>query len=342
MSDSTITLRDLPILFSAFDTVLSLHYSTSITVPKVHDLCEKATQLTRRRIDSSTLERILQFDPQAYQIVHFGLNSFDYGVCTPEGISPIRFSTLLPHRRRAFEKLVSSENTGLTPVKLSAIAIPYMESWQSLTLNNSKNSLPRKQRIISTSVASCQSSEIPTKVSKGTMVSKSLSQNPCKISGVSSKPSSINSKSSLSNSLPRFKLKESTQSGGLSLLERIKLKEKKKTTELEGKSSENIHALYIKSKIPAVYDVLYELTLQNTSEQKSFKTMPMGKMVSIIKDSFSYAMTDKEICDTLNEIASLLPEKVKIIRLGDIHAIKIFVLDRTSDFSVLTKQNNQK
>lgn len=324
MSITTDTLKDLPELFSALDTALSLHYFSSITVPKVHDLCEKATQLTKRRVDTTTLELILRFDPKAYQIVHFGLRSLDYGVCLPPGIPPLRFSSLLASRKKSFQERVASVEVDLLPsFKLSEIATPYLKPIHPSNSGNNLDLSKEAEGTLSSPVESTSHNVLNVKLSTGD-AHKITKKSPSKVSRLG-----------LSNNLPRFTLKKQVLTGGLSLIERIKLKEKQNKIENSGNSVAENQLLYIKSKAPAVYDILYELTL--TGEKKPFKSFPTKKLISIIKDSLSFTMTDDEINDTINEIASVLSEKVKILRVGEINAIKILPLDRNLDLSILNK-----
>ncbi|KAM9920448.1 hypothetical protein OXX59_007214 [Metschnikowia pulcherrima] len=328
MADTELA-SDLPVLFSALDTALSLHFYASTVVPKVHDLCAKATRLLMKRVDTNTFEWILAYDPDAYQIVHFGSNSLDYGVCLPEGITPLQFGALLTKRKESFKNkvLAAKHRPPPSPVALSSIAVSHTNLSQTIdeikplhsprtpTKSNSGRLSLGKNGLLGNSPASRDASPIgsPTK----------------KFGGVS--------KLDLSNRSPRFTLKQSQSSDGLSLLERIKLKEKKKNSISSEKLTEESRVQYIKSKVPEVYDVLYELTLQSNGIQKTFKTFPLTKLVSIIKDSLKSTMTDDEVEDTIVHIASLLPEKVKKVDVGGIHALKIYILDRNSDLSTLTE-----
>ncbi|QBM88303.1 DNA replication factor Cdt1 C-terminal domain-containing protein [Metschnikowia aff. pulcherrima] len=326
MADTELA-SDLPVLFSALDTALSLHFYASTVVPKVHDLCTKATRLLMKRVDTNTFEWILAYDPDAYQIVHFGSNSLDYGVCLPKGITPLQFGALLTKRKESFRtKVLAAKNRpSPSPVALSSIAISHTNLSQTIitplhsprtpTKSNSGRLSLGKNGLSGNSPANRDASPIgsPTK----------------KFGGVS--------KLDLSNRLPRFTLKKSQSSDGLSLLERIKLKEKKKNLILSEKLTEESRAQYIKSKVPEVYDVLYELTLQSNCMQKTFKTFPLTKLISIIKDSLKSTMTDDEVEDTIVHIASLLPEKVKKVDVGGIHALKVYILDRNLDLSTLTE-----
>ena len=328
MADTEIA-SDLPVLFSALDTALSLHFYASTVVPKVHDLCTKATRLLMKRVDTNTFEWILAYDPDAYQIVHFGSNSLDYGVCLPKGITPLQFGALLTQRKESFKsKVLAAKNSPPpSPVALSSIAISHtnlsqtideikpLHSPRTLTKSSSGRSSLGKNGLLGNSPANRDASPMggPTK----------------KFGGVS--------KLDLSNRMPRFTLKKSQSSDGLSLLERIKLKEKKRNLVLSEKLTEESRVQYIKSKVPEVYDVLYELTLQSNGIQKTFKTFPLTKLISIIKDSLKSTMTDEEVEDTIVHIASLLPEKVKKVDVGGIHALKVYILDRNLDLSTLTE-----
>ncbi|OBA22884.1 hypothetical protein METBIDRAFT_33933 [Metschnikowia bicuspidata var. bicuspidata NRRL YB-4993] len=303
--EASDSLQSLPNLFNALDSVLSIHYASSITVPKVHDLCEKATRLTKRRVDINTIEQILGYDLQVYQIIYFGSNSFDYGMCSPKGLSPLQFGALLPSRRISFKERVSSFRDAPPIVKLSEVAVPFLDTTQGVSLG----------RLASTSL-------------------KRQGNSLCLVTK-SPKDTRISSKSILS--LTENSALHSCLVEGLSLIERIKQKERKNKLNSLGNTIKENHVRYIRSKVPVVYDILYELTLMNAGEQKPFKTVPTRKLISIIKDSLSYSMTDEEISDTIHEIARVLQDKVKVIQVGEIHAIKIFPLNRNQDLDKINK-----
>lgn len=266
-------------LFSAIDTVLSLHYSSNTAVPRLHDLCVRATRLTNKRVTTDTFEQLLAYDPKLYKVVSFGTDTYDYGIGIPDGVSVTKFSSLLPERKRHFQQLATHD---VEPVPLALLAVP-----ESRVLSPVKTS-PKKS---------------PTKVQKPAQM--------------------------LRNSLAKFMFKEKTTGGG-SLLERIKLKEKLQRAADEEATPQLKYDKHIGSKLLEVYDVLYELS-SNTCT-----TYPLGKLISIVTDSFSYAISEEEVRDVIMELEKKLGSaRIEILRRGPVCAVKVFPLDRTLDLALL-------
>lgn len=290
---------DLPRLFSAIDTVLSLHFASSITIPRLHNLCEKATDLVQKRVDISTFELILAIDPTVYKIVSFGSESYDYGVTLPDSLPIPKFGTILPLRRRQFEERLT--DTLPEPVKLSQIAV--------LLISQTPKSSPTKSS------------------------SKKVSKSPTKKS-----PSKL-----LRNDLAKFQFREkiasveTSKANGLSLLERIKLKEQLS----KGASIETPKMRYdanILSKMPAVYEIIYELASTSTPQgSHEFKSFALPKVISVVKDSFLLDIADTEVNDVIMAIEEKLGhEKIQTLKRGRISAIKVFLLNREHDLQLLS------
>lgn len=111
--------KDLASLFSAIDSTLSLHYASSISTPKLGNVCALATNLAKKRVEPSTFELILAVDPNAYRIE---AHPFDLGVAIPSNVSLSAFGTLLGARKLAFEKKLERIST-ISPIKLNDVAI---------------------------------------------------------------------------------------------------------------------------------------------------------------------------------------------------------------------------
>lgn len=297
--------------FSAIDTVLSLHYASSITTPKLNDVCVRATSMSGTRITQSTIESILAYFPLAYKIVSHGPNGYDYAITVPAGTQILKFGTQLPLRKAQFERLVSDSIEPPTPTNLAVLAI--VENLISPSIRNlAAESDSSRSSSPSTVTSPTKARTSPTKVTKGSL---------------------------LKNDASKFLFKEKiaaveTSKSGLSLLERIRLKEKKLKNQ---EPPEVRYQSQVVGKLPAVYDVLYELapvsTLGSGPKSRSFS---LPKVVSIVQDSFSFAIADTEVLDVIRELESRLgQEKVHILERGGVHAIKVFHLDRTSDLSLI-------
>lgn len=137
---------------------------------------------------------------------------------------------------------------------------------------------------------------------------------------------------SLSNSSKKFALlQKPVQSGGLSLLERIKQKEKLRNFENDLHLPEQTYRKRILSKLPPLYDVIFELASSDDAFKPSFKCFSLPKLVSMVKDSFTLNISEQEVEDALQEISQALPDRMEIITQGSIRAIKVYPLDRTAD-----------
>lgn len=313
--EQSISNEKLLSVFSALDSLLSVHYASSTTVPKVLDLCAKATLLTKRRVDKAFVEQILAYDPQIYHVVRFGPKSLEYGLCSPKGTSPLQFGALLSSRKTAFEKLVSSCLAIPPRTKLSDVAIPLLEGHLSKAMNDligAQGVDVAKLDKVKPKIPRCSASTEPNALkSKFRIDKRDLSNN------------------RRDSRHERIKLID-----GLSLLERIKLKEKSKIA-LARTSMKEDYSLYIRSMAPPVYDILFELCLRSSDKRKLYKTIPMEKILSIVKDSLSSPMSSTEINDVFNELAIALPEKIEILSACAIHALRISLLDRERDLSII-------
>lgn len=275
--------ENIEALFAALDTVLSLHYSTSVTPARVDDVCKRATLLTRRRVLPATLEAVLAVFPDAYAITLEG-KGYEYAMAPP-GVTPTRFGALLPARRKEFAARLASLAC-FTPVPLSAVA------------TNAAG--PRDDRE--------GRRRVPP---KSALLAKDLS-----------------------NLRRVLRLKQPSLE--LSLLERIKAKERLQQSLKQANAPEIAYDTYIQSKLPAAYEVLYELSRQNgAGTGADFKSFPVGKVVSILRDSAAMAVAENEALDTLRRLAACLPEKVQMLRRGGVHALKVYQLDREQDLAAI-------
>lgn len=286
-------------LFTAIDTVLNLHYASSITTPQLNDVCRKATAMSGKRIDASTLEQILAVFPEAYKIIFHGRNSYDYSITVPAGVPVRTFGTQLPARKRKLELLLP-KNGPVDPIKLQTVAV--LET----PLRSPKKS---DRASLSPSVSPTKSS--PTKISKASL---------------------------LRNDLSKFLFKEKlaaveASSHGLSLLERIRLKEKQQQSQ---ESPQAKYQTQIRGKMPSVYDVIYELANSSNLEADAPKsrTFPLNKVVSIVKDSLAFEIAESEVLDVINELQSVLgTTKMQIVQREQVRVMRVYQLDRNQDLA---------
>lgn len=129
----------------------------------------------------------------------------------------------------------------------------------------------------------------------------------------------------LKNIQTKFEFK-SKDNDKLSLIERIKLKEK--TARLAEPPS-NTREDYINSRLVSIYNIIYEF-----HGIKSHKSYPFSKMVSLVKNSLKSPMSNDEIIDTLNKIANQL-DNFEIVDRSEVKVLKISKLDRNLDISKL-------
>lgn len=286
--------NDLVPFFSAIDTVLSLHFSSNTSIPRIHEVCAKATALTNKRVTTETIEKILGCDPTLYKVVSYG-NGYDYGLAVPNGISLTKFGSLLPSRKRAFEESLRCK-LKVDPADISSLAVP-----------ESVNSPVRKS-------ASLSPIKSPTKVVKPR-------------------------RNDLRNDRSKFAFQErdsgaSTKATGLSLLERIKLKEQLKNAG-EVTTPQSKYERHIVSKLPEVYDVLYEMST-SSSPVTLFKSFPIAKVISVVRDSLLYAIAAEDVRDVLLEMERKLGKtKMEVLRRGDVCAVKLYPLNRDLDLALL-------
>lgn len=223
----------------------------------------------------------------------------EYGITVPQNASISSFAASIPGRKSKFSE--QAENAEPIPTSLATVAVP---EWQS------PHSSPQRRR---KSVRTDSPLSSPTK-------SRSLSISPLKVCKVSD----------LRNSKPKFLLKP-TVGSKLLLLERIRLKEQQALESVD--DSGKTYKLQIAYKMPVVYDVLYELTMARKQQSAliKFSSFTQDNIVSIVKDSTTLAVGDREVNDVLQMLNQLLPDKIQILQRNGISVVKVFDLDRAAD-----------
>lgn len=129
-------------------------------------------------------------------------------------------------------------------------------------------------------------------------------------------------------------------SGGLSLLERIRLKEKRlcesKKTQV---TPQEQYQKFLKEKATTIYDIIYQS--HNTRAQgREISSHSLKKMAQSIRDSSEYPVSEKEASDVVKLIALKLPAKVLVITKGELSVVKIHDLDRDLDMKTLSDVAN--
>ncbi|ODQ77822.1 hypothetical protein BABINDRAFT_163209 [Babjeviella inositovora NRRL Y-12698] len=157
----------------------------------------------------------------------------------------------------------------------------------------------------------------------------------------------------LSNSPSKFAYKAvSTDTTGLTLLERIKLKAKLKAEQVQVEQTPEIkRKKYLAGKFPVVYDILYTSTSKSSNSISFYaesgelgetaaltKCFPLVRMTEIIKDSIKHALPDDDVKDILLEIAAVL-ENVEMVPITtdkeETYAVKVGTLNRNADLKKL-------
>lgn len=119
----------------------------------------------------------------------------------------------------------------------------------------------------------------------------------------------------------RDELLQQQKSGGLSLLERIKLKEKTSKEQLDVVTPKMKYDKYILGKCTTVYDILHHTQTNAVS---------LAKLVQVIQDSVAYPLAADEARDTIKLIAERI-EGITVVSRGGAEVVKIGVLNRGAD-----------
>lgn len=149
----------------------------------------------------------------------------------------------------------------------------------------------------------------------------------------------------LKNDSSKFKFKakdevqQQTLNNGLTLLERIRLKEKQKN-EGPQDTKETKYTRYLDGKLGMVYDIMFQTYSQDNA---SAKTYGLRKFSEIIRDSLRYPMSIEEISDVVHRLETTLgQERIKILTRGGVTVIKINDLNRSKDLELIKKIEPKK
>lgn len=312
--------------FKAIDNCLSLHYTSHTSPPSVDQILNSSSNLLSRKVTFQSLLNILALYPASYIIQenHKVNDKSSYSITLPFEIN--HFNRSITRRNQEF---VDSVNL-----------------W--IANNPEAQTLPTCNDFLNCSKAFNETNSSSNSSSK--------SNSPSKIS----KPprSSLVEKHNLKNTTEKFKFKpkdEATElnNSGLTLLERIKLKEKKNKELAKIDNSEIRYSNYLDGKLHPVYDILYQTywsggrggrskakTVENEEAEKKVgvTSLPLIKFVDIIRDSLSYPISEGEVEDIVVRLEETLgANKVQIITRGGITVVKINNLDRSSDLQKINK-----
>lgn len=294
--------------FGAIDSVLSLHYTNHITNPSLPTVLDNAASLIRLRINFRSLEVILALSPNMYEL--FVDENYNYTI-SPKNIPIREFNKHTIQRKEWFLK--------------------DLNTW--IVENNEESLMPT----------------IPV-LAVAKKVVKNSRTSPCKVTKSSPSPSPnssrVNLLQDLKNESSKFRFKSKDEevqkqnTTGLSLLERIKLKEKLNKEKKLTENPQQQYQSYINDKLVIVYNIIYELrggheTLDGKKTDSS-KSYPLPKLISQIEDSLQYPIGRTEILDVVRAISSrLLNNKVEIISRDGISIVKVSCLDHDNDVKLL-------
>ena len=125
---------------------------------------------------------------------------------------------------------------------------------------------------------------------------------------------------------------------GLTLLERIRLKEQLKSSELQDRKMDSQYLIW--GKMASAYGIIFQ---NYDAETKASMTFSFNKYMEIIQNSFKYPVTQSEIKDAIIELLRCLgPEKVQIVTKGNISVLKIHQLDRSKDLAKIQEFLDKK
>lgn len=282
----------------AIDSMLNLHYTSHTADPLLVKLLDQAASLASTRIKVSDIEYIMNIDPQFYRLYKASDNYHDYAKIY------IRFP------RNFTSKMIQSRKQDfLAKLNLWILNNQHIHSIQAKSVENIIRDGEEPK------------SRSPSKVTKPPLKrKKSLADE-------------------LRNDSTRFQFQQrdekvqQEQNNGLSLLERIKLKEKT-NNEQSGKllqTPQQKYDKYLVGKAASVYDIVYHMT---TVDGKSDISLSLSKLTEIIKDSLDYPMNSDEVVDTLKMVESKI-QNFTILQRNGVSVLKVGSLDRERDMKLL-------
>lgn len=294
---STAWIDRIRLLFHAIELVLALHYATNTTDPVLARLLDTASLYANLRINFAHFEIILYLVPGFY-LVYPDYQQVDavnlYRIAPPKRVLVFEFTKSIDTRRTQFNDA--------------------MEKW--LAENQHLGYIPAV--------------EIRDVAMKN--YTKPLANSPAK--KMSPSPTKVNK---LKNDVSRFRFKERLEHAelaktGMSLLERIRLKEKLRNSENPATPQQK-YDTYIAGKLQPVYNILYQIC----SREPLPKLFLMTKLIGIVRDSFSYPIAILEVQDTLHTLDEILPS-LSIITKAGTTVVRVESVDRSRDLERIERK----
>ncbi|RCK54620.1 Cell division cycle protein CDT1 [Candida viswanathii] len=183
--------------------------------------------------------------------------------------------------------------------------------------------------------------EIPRHAITITSVQKSPSK-VTKPRSASTSPTKKSKFQDLKNDPSKFKFTEKSEPSraaaalGMSLLERIRLKEKRAREDVaSGPTPREKYERYLAGKIPMIYDAIYQVyNSEGDGERKGSRSFSTSKLIQIIQDSAEYPVVAEEIHDGMKLIVNKL-SKIQMIEKNGVKVLRVAYLDRDQDLMVL-------
>lgn len=130
--------------------------------------------------------------------------------------------------------------------------------------------------------------------------------------------------------IEKNELIEQQKNQGLTLLERIRLKENSTTVKADPKIA---YQKYLSGKTKTIYDIIYQSMV---NEKLGLKSFSMNKLTENIKDSLSYPQTSEEIEDVIKLIVKTFNRDTFILVERDgVLVLRVGKLSREEDLKLL-------
>ena len=295
---------------SAIDSMLNLHYSSHSADPLLAKLLDQAASLASTRIKVSDLECIMNIDPDFYRLYKTGDNYHDYTKIYIRFSSTFTPKMVQTRKQEFYTKLnlwISNNQDSHLQQRTVELVLKEAESEPRPSRSPSKVTKPKS------------GSSSPIKRLKS--LANDLKNDPCKF-----------------QFHQRDEKVQQQQNNGLSLLERIKLKEKlrnQQSVDLED-TPELKYDKYLVGKAGSIYDIVYQMT---NVDGRSEVFISFSKLIDIIKDSLDYPMNSDEVIDTLKKVESKLGKNDQnyftILKRSGVTVLKVGALDRDRDMKLL-------
>lgn len=298
---TTAWIDRIRLLFQAIELVLVLHYATNTTDPVLARLLDTASLYANLRINFAHFEVILYLVPGFY-FVYPDYQQVDavhlYRISPPKRIQVLEFTKSIETRRTQFNHAI--------------------EKW--LAENQNLGYIPAVEiRDVAMKNYTKPLANSPT---------KKMSPSPTKVT-------------KLKNDVSRFRFKERLEQEeltktGMSLLERIRLKEKLRNSE-NSATPQQKYDTYIAGKLHPVYDILYQVC----SREPLPKLLLMTKLIGTVRDSFSYPIAILEVQDTLHKLDEILPS-LSIITKAGTTVVRVESFDRSRDLERIMRVEKER